>query len=226
MTSEHTRMDDEWRVEVDLDEEGKGNSFGERLHTMKLDNEARKRIGGSVVVTRDGSRIFLYARHQQSAREAERVVRELLESEGLAAEVALTRWHPTEDDWLPADEPLPSTEAEAAEEGRRHERDAAIEDAESGSFSWEVVVHLPTRGAAVDYAQGIKGKGWPVKRRWRYVFIGTPTEEEAIGLGKELEPDVPEGSTVTVRGNPDDVPLPGFVWLGSHKPGAMRDLGL
>jgi hypothetical protein len=65
-----------------------------------------------------------------------------------------------------------------------------------------------------------------VKRRWRYVMVGVGTEEEAIGLGEKLEPEAPQGSSVAVRGNPNDVPLPGFVWLGSHKPGTMRDLGL
>ena len=93
-------------------------AFGERLHALDLDDAARKRLGGSVIVTRDGPHIFLYAWHEESAREAERVVRELMESDGLAGEVQLTRWHPAEEAWRPADEPLPETDAERqAEDG-------------------------------------------------------------------------------------------------------------
>ena len=55
-------MDDEWRVEVALSAEGEGLSLGERLRTLDLDDEARERLGGRVVVTRDGARMFLYAR--------------------------------------------------------------------------------------------------------------------------------------------------------------------
>ena len=43
---------DEWRVDVALDEEQQGDSLSERLHNLQLDNEARKRLGGSVIVTR------------------------------------------------------------------------------------------------------------------------------------------------------------------------------
>ena len=37
---------------------------------------------------------------------------------------------------------------------------------------------------------------------------------------------MPEGSHVSVRGNPRDLSSPGFILLGSLKPGVMRDLGL
>ena len=47
--------DDEWRVEVELDEDQHGTSLGERLRTLDLDDQARKRLGGSVIVTRSTS---------------------------------------------------------------------------------------------------------------------------------------------------------------------------
>src|SRR5215210_3437890 len=100
------RETDEWRVEVSLEADEHGNSFGERLRALDLDDEARERLGGSVIVTRDGSSLFLYAWHEESAREAERVVRELMEEDKLSGQVQLMRWHPTADAWRPADEPL------------------------------------------------------------------------------------------------------------------------
>ena len=78
------READEWRVEVKLETDEHGSSLGERLRSLDLDDEARKRLGGSVTVTRDGTTMFLYAWHEPSAREAERVVRELMEEDGLS----------------------------------------------------------------------------------------------------------------------------------------------
>jgi len=217
---------DEWRVEVELDAEELGRSLGERLRALDLDDEARKRLGGSVIVTRDGPHMFLYAWHEPSAREAEQVIRDLLEEEKLAAEVRLMRWHPVEDDWRPASESLPDTEVERAAESKRHAEAEAQEAARSGKYDWEVVVELPSLRATLDLAQALERRELPVKRRWKYLLIGALTEEAAVELGESLEPEVPEGAAVAIRANPDDLPHPVFVQLGALKPGLMRDLGI
>ena len=72
---------DEWRVEADLDDEESGFTLAERFRSLDLDEEAQKRLGGNVTVTRDGPRMFLYATSEEAVREAERVARELLEAE-------------------------------------------------------------------------------------------------------------------------------------------------
>src|SRR4029453_2775844 len=86
-------MQDEWRVEIDLDDEAHGFGIGERLRAHSLDNEARKRLGGRVVVTRAGPRVFLYAGREAEAREAEAVARELVAKDDLSAAISVTRWH-------------------------------------------------------------------------------------------------------------------------------------
>jgi hypothetical protein len=212
--SSHPRSEDEWRVSVNLDAEDDGYTFAERLHTHNLDDEARERLGSDVVVTRDGPKLFLYAWHEQSAREAERVVRELLEADGLAAEVELTRWHPDADEWRPASEPLPSTPEEAAAERERHQAEAAKEAEASGEYDWQVVIHMPDAGGAGALAEKLSGRGLPVKRRWRYLMVGAATEEQGIELGKQLEGEVPEDATVGLRADPNKVSMPGFIWLG------------
>ena len=106
-------MSDEWRVEVDLDDEQHGLKLGERLRSLDLDDEARKRLGDRVIVTRDGSRMFMYAPTEAQAREAERVARELVAAEGLTADISLTRWHPDEDAWKDASIPMPETATSA-----------------------------------------------------------------------------------------------------------------
>ena len=92
-------MAEEWRVEVELGEEGHGLSLGERLRSLDLDDEARERLGGDVIVTRDGSRIFLYAASEAAAREAATVVEGLAAEEDLEADVEVTHWDPGDHAW-------------------------------------------------------------------------------------------------------------------------------
>jgi hypothetical protein len=223
---ETPRGTDEWRVEVALDEEQHGQSLGERLHQLQLDNEARERLGGSVIVTRDGDFLFLYGWHEESAREAERVVREMMEEDKLTGEVSLTRWHPVAEEWRPADEPLPESEAARAAEELADEAGGRREEHESGEYPWEVVIDLPNRPSTLELAARLRKEGLPVKRRWSYLLVGADTEDDAVELGKRLESEVPDGSRVGIRGNPEDMPAPGFIQLGSLKPGFLRDLGL
>ncbi|MSO42103.1 MAG: hypothetical protein EXQ70_09480 [Solirubrobacterales bacterium] len=220
------RNTDEWRVEVNLDDERHGLSLGERLHSLRLDDEARKRLGGSVIVTRDGPQLFLYSWHEQSAREADRVIRELMEQDGLAGEVKLMRWHPVEEDWRPATDPLPITEAEQEAEHARNEQMEADEAGSRGGFDWEVVVELADLKGTQEFAKRLEREGLEVKRRWKYLLVGALTEELAIELGKKIEAEAPEGSHVGIRANPEGLPLPAFVMLGSMKPGVVRDLGI
>jgi hypothetical protein len=119
---------DEFRVEVELGDDGHHLSLRDRLRSLDLDDEARKRLGGKVTVTRDGPHLFLYTDTRESAAEAERVVRELLAAEGLEASVRTTRWHPDAAHWRDADLPLPDTEEERAVE--RAGREPASEDVE------------------------------------------------------------------------------------------------
>lgn len=220
------READEWRVEVDLDADEHGLSLGERLKSLDLDDEARKRLGGSVIVTRDGPHLFAYAWHEQGAQEAERVIRDLMEDEGLAGRVSVMRWHPVADAWRPAGEPLPESELERGEEQRESERAGEAEHTQTGEYPWEVVIDLPDPRSTRELAEELRGRGLPVKRRFKYLLVGQATEEKATELGRSFEGKVPEGSHVGVRANPRDMPAPGFILLGSLKPGVMRDLGL
>lgn len=224
--SHEHRQRDEWRVEVALDVDDNSRTLGERLRSLDLDDNARERLGGSVMVTRDGYNLFFYAWHEESAREAERVVRDLMEEEGLAGQVSLVRWHPVAEEWRPASESLPATPEEREAEERRNTEAGIREHADSGQYPWEVVIDLPDLGSTRRLADELIERGLPIKRRFKYLLVGAPTEEAAIELGQSFEGRVPEGSHVSVRGNPRDLSSPGFILLGSLKPGVMRDLGL
>jgi hypothetical protein len=225
-TDEAPRGRDEWRVEIALDEEHNGAKLGNALHHLKLDNEARKLLGGSVVVTRDGRFVFIYAWHQESAQEAERVVKNLMQDERLVGEVRLMRWHPLAEEWKDASEPLPDDEAARAEELDEAEHEGFEEARRYGEYPWEVVIDLPHIRDGQALAKKLRAERLPVKRHFRYLLVGAPSEDKAVELGERLEGEAPEGSRIGIRGNPDDMPLPAFVNLSALKPGFLRDLGL
>lgn len=110
---------DEFRVEVNLDDEAHGHPFSERLASLDLDDEVAERLGGRVIVTRDGPRMFVYTQTREACAEAERVVKDTLVDDGLYAEVSATRWNPDTGEWQDADAPVTAAGAEvsaAAEE--------------------------------------------------------------------------------------------------------------
>jgi len=218
-------MSDEWRVEVELEDEKHGHTLGERLRSLDLDDEARKRLGDRVVVTRDGPRIFMYAGGEQQAREAERTASELIASEGVTAELSVTRWHPDEEVWKDAQVPLPETESEREAERERRESTEERDALASGHYGWEVRVDLPSLRETLDFAGRLADEGHEVHRRWKYLLIPAPSEERAAELAEHVRAEAPAGSTVEVE-VAGDLPSPVFVYLGAHTPGIARDLGL
>src|SRR5262245_66606738 len=78
----------------------------------EVEEDVRRRLGRSVAIGAGDSQIFLYAGTENAARDAERVARDVLASQGIPAEFALHRWHPIEEEWEDPDVALPRTEAE------------------------------------------------------------------------------------------------------------------
>lgn len=97
--------DDEYRVEVDIHESVHGK-LSQRLRSLDLDDEVAERLGGRVIVTRDGERLYVYTQSAEATAEAERVVRDVLADEGLEGEIRRRRWNGEERFWQDADEPL------------------------------------------------------------------------------------------------------------------------
>jgi hypothetical protein len=198
-------MDEEYRVEVELDDPEHGYSVRERLRALDLDDKARDRLGRGVVVTRDGARLFLYTTTESQGHEAERVVRELVAAEGLTADTRLARWHEVEEAWKDASVPLPESADDVAAERQAHEAAELAEAATEGEYDWTVVVHLPARRAALDLARRVAAEGYPVTHRWRYVIIGVVTEEAANELASELRASLIDKADVRVEVDLSDV---------------------
>jgi hypothetical protein len=207
---------DEWRVEVEIGDPDHGHSLSERLRAHDLDDEARERLSDRVIVTRDGSRIFLYAGAEPAAREAERVIRELVAAAELPAEISVRRWHPVEEAWRDASEPLPESDAERAAERERKLAAERHELAEEGEFDWEVRIELDSRATTAELAARLEAEGLDVTRRWRYLLVGALTEEAGRELAERVVAEAPPGAKARVEPRFSDPTDPLFVFLESR----------
>jgi hypothetical protein len=167
---------EDWRVEVELNDEQHGYSLGEWLRAFDLDDAARERLGRHVIVSRDGSKLFLYTSTQDEADEAARVVRKLTSAESLTAEIRTTRWHPVEEAWKDASVPLPHTEAEQALERQSREERERREVEAGADYDWHVHVRARDRAEAATLERNLLDQSVPVKRRWRFLTIGALTK--------------------------------------------------
>jgi hypothetical protein len=219
-------MSDEWRVEVHLKDEGHGLTLGDRLRSLDLDDEARKRLGDRVVVTRDGERMFLYTGSKVAAGEAERVARELAASEGLEASTRIARWHPDQEEWVDPSAPMPQSEAQRAAEHREHETREEREAAMTGENEWELRIDLDSLQDTRRLSNRLSEQGIEHRRRWKHLLVPAATEEAAGDLAERIRKEAPEGAEIHLEPAPGSLPHPAFVVIARHTPGIGRDLGL
>jgi hypothetical protein len=192
-------MADDWRLTIDLDDEGDGTQLVEWLAALRLESEERDRLGDRVAVSRDGPRVFVYADTEDVARGAEDVVRAQLAERGVEARLSLERWHPVEQSWLDPSVPLPATEEELRAEHRRQQDREAAESREKGRAGWEVRVELPGHEETVALAGRLEEEGFSVVRRSTFLLVGAVNEDEAIALAERVEREAPAGTRVHVE---------------------------
>jgi hypothetical protein len=195
---------EDWRVEINLDDKHEGYDIRERLRSRDLDDDARARLGERVYVSRDGPKLFLYAGSEQQAREAEVVAQELVAADNLSADFAVTRWHPVEQEWKDASIPLPGTETEVRQEMEHKAETERSEVEEHGSYDWLVKINLPTAGDAERIAETLDEAGHPVHRIWRWVTVDVLTEEIGNELISSLREALPADAEIWLEGNLDD----------------------
>jgi hypothetical protein len=193
---------DEWRVEIDLDDERHGYGLSERFRSHDLDDEARKRLGRRAIVSRDGPRVFLYTGTEAQAREAERIARELVAEDDLTADIDVTRWNAETEEWVYAT----GESAEAVDDEPLPEED----------YPWLLTIQLDSRGDAANAEELLSGAAGPVHRRWHYVTVDARTEDEANELANRFRDQLPESAKMWVEANPEGIPNPAFVYLESR----------
>src|SRR5689334_5787724 len=102
-------MSDEWRLRIDAG--GAGGEVVEKLASRELEHDLGATFGDTVIVSRDGDTVFLYAGSRDQAERAAGLVSRLAAHNGWQLTTELTRWHPEAEEWKDADEPLPADAA-------------------------------------------------------------------------------------------------------------------
>jgi hypothetical protein len=189
-------MHDEFRVKVEVDEP--------RALLDALKAAAQGDAQGALpraAVTHEGEHVFLYTDSLEAAQRAQAVVREAMSQRGLSGAVAVNRWHPLEERWEDASEPLPVSDAERAAEHARLEALETAESEEAGVADWEVRITLPTHHDARAFAERLRGEGIPVNQRWRHLLVGANDEDDAAALAERLRAEAPAGSEIISEGS-------------------------
>jgi hypothetical protein len=194
--------DEDWRVTVTLRDENDVQQAVQSVREHEVEQDVRSRLGDRVAVSADGSSIFLYAATEDAAREADRVVREVLAKRELTADSTLDRWHPIEQEWEDGSAPMPVTEQQREAEHQRRIADETQDSLTTGEAEWEVRVELPSRHEAVQLAERLRAEGRSVLRRWRYLVVGANNEDQATDFANAIEQEVPAKASVYAGASP------------------------
>jgi hypothetical protein len=193
---------DDWRVTVTFRDEADVQQAVQSVREHEVEDDVRSRLGHRVAMSVDGPVVFLYAGTEDTAREADRVVREVLAQHQLSAEFTLDRWHPLEGDWEEAGVPMPDTAEQRAAE-HRHLIDAETQESlAAGQAGWEVRVELPSHHQAVELAERLQAEGRPVIRRWKYLMLGANNEDDASALAEAIGQEAPARASVYIQAVP------------------------
>jgi hypothetical protein len=177
-------MRDDWRIRIEPQEAANTETLLERLG-LDLGSDEAKRLareleGHRLAVSRDGDIIFVYAETQAEAEQARQIVEAELADDGIEADIQVERWLHDEERW--SNEPRQETWEQ--------------EELDRGYAPWEVRVELNSHAEADALADRLESEGYDVVRRWRYVIVGTASEEEARELAKRVGGEVEPGGEV------------------------------
>ncbi len=192
---------DDWRLRIELEEEGHAAEILDRLG-FDLSSEAKELSrhleAQKLAVSRDGKVVFVYAPTRTEIERAKEVVDAELRDLGVEAqESGIEHWLADEDRW--DDEPPgPDVEEELLEHGYA---------------PWEVRVECASVDDAHKLADQLESEGYGVVRRFHYVIAGTATKQEAEELARRVHGDVEAGGELVYQVTPQN-PFAIFGGLG------------
>jgi hypothetical protein len=213
-------MDDDWRLQIDLDDDGIGGKVADHLRAAELEHGLSLEPDRRVIVSHEGQRIFLYAGDREQLDSAQGVIQTLLDSKGWQAKLELRHWHRVAEDWEDPDAPEPTTDVEKAAERERLMETEDVEVAERGGLAeFEVRVEFPSHKEAREFAKKLDEEGLEPVRRWHYMVVGVPDEDEGKALADRIRAEAPADSKVTVEGSlgyavRHETPVNPFFFLG------------
>jgi hypothetical protein len=192
-------MNDEWRLQIEVADEGHIASVVRRLDTQELEDELSDAFADRVILSREGARIYAYTETREQAEAVQERVVKLDREHSWAASTELRHWHPVAESWEEPEVPLPESDAAVAAE---HAEVIAAEREhleKTGEPEYEVRVELPSHADAARLADLLKAEGLPAVRRWKYLVVGAADEDEAKELAQRLQLQAPSGSEVSAE---------------------------
>jgi hypothetical protein len=190
-------MNDDWRLQIDLDDEGTAGGVADHLRSAELEHELATDHDKGVIVSHEGATIYLYAGEREQLDLAQTAIQKHLDDEGWKGEFDLRHWHKEADEWEAPDVPEPTTPAEKKAE---HERLMKTEDEETaargGRAEFEVSVKFPTNHEAHEFAEKLKAEGYKPIRRFHYMVVGANDEDEAKELADRIRAEAPADAEV------------------------------
>jgi hypothetical protein len=194
-------MNDDWRLRIDLHEEGHTNALVQGLEAKELEHDLETSFHDRVIVSRDGPEVFCYAATREQAEQASKLISSLAVENGWHPDSELTHWHPTAERWEDADTPLPASDAERAAERAELMSQERQESLAAGQPQWEVRVQCASHHDASQLAEKLQREGLRTVHRWRYLLVGATDEDSANALADRIRQDAPAGSTEIVEGS-------------------------
>jgi hypothetical protein len=212
-------MDDDWRLQINLEDEGAAGKVADLLRSEELEHELSREIDKRVILSHEGETIYLYAGDRDQLDKARPPIEAFLDSKGWKADFDLRHWHKEADEWESPDIPEPTTPAEKEAE---HKRLMETEDRETeerdGRAEFEVSAKFPTNKEAHRFAEKLRAEGYLPIRRFHYLVVGAPDEDAAKELAERIRAEAPEDAEVKAEYSLNQLvreqPPNPFFWLG------------
>jgi hypothetical protein len=183
---------DDWRLRIELPEDGHAPRLLERLGLVRSDADelAHELTDSRLAVTHDDDTVFVYASTALELEHAKAVIQHELEGLGVRpGRLATEHWLAEDERW--DDDP----------QGPDYDEEILA----AGYAPWEVRVRCPDHRTAHALADQLDSEGYGVVRRWRYVIAGCATREDAAALAARVHGDVEPGGDLvweSLRGHP------------------------
>jgi hypothetical protein len=113
--------DQDWRLTAELDAGDKRGTLDRLLGRVRggdVVEEIEGELPHDVVITHDGKMLFAYAASEAATEATRRVIEQVLQRDGVGAEIVVSHWDGEFDEWRQVDPPLSAEQArsEAAAE--------------------------------------------------------------------------------------------------------------
>ncbi len=129
MSANESPAAEDWRLQAELDVGDAAGALHGLLGRLRGGPDVVKEVEASVphdvVVTHDGALLFAYAADEATIIAARRAIEDVLQHDGVAASVRVSRWDDGHDRWQQVDPPPTAAEKAAADAAER--ADDAVE---------------------------------------------------------------------------------------------------